>query len=163
MDSLPPHLLIVWHSRTGTCEALAQAAHLGAGANARIKRAQDITDSDLLVAGAFLFLCPENLASMSGQMKEMFDRTYYSVLGRIEGRAYATILAAGSDGTGAQRQIDRIATGWRLRRVAEPIIVMMNAQSPEAILAPKIVPAASIAQAAELGVAMAQALELGIY
>ena len=33
-----------------------------------------------------------------------------------QGRAYATVISAGSDGTGAQRQIDRIATGWRLRR-----------------------------------------------
>ena len=157
------HLLIIWHSRTGTCEALAQSAYSAAGGAALIRRAEDTTESDLLAAGAYLFICPENLASMSGEMKEMFDRTYYSVLGRIEGRAYATILAAGSDGTGAQRQIDRIATGWRLRRIAEPIIVMMNAQSPEAILAPKIVPSASIAQAGELGAAMAHGLELGIY
>ena len=163
MTDAPAHLLIVWHSRTGTCEALAQSAYNAAGGTTQIRRAGDTTESDLLAADAYLFICPENLASMSGQMKEMFDRTYYSVLGRIEGRAYATVLAAGSDGTGAQRQIDRIATGWRLRRVAEPLIVMMNAQSPEAILAPKVVPSACLAQAAELGAALSQALELGIY
>ncbi len=163
MACATPHLLIIWHSRTGSCEALAMAAYVAAGAHARIKRAEDVSERELLAAGGFLFICPENLASMSGQMKEMFDRTYYTVLGQIEGRAYATILAAGSDGTAAQRQIDRIATGWRLRRVAEPLIVMMNAQSPDAILAPKIVPSVSLAQAAALGAAMAKGLELGIY
>ena len=50
------------------------------------------------------------------RMKEMFDRCYYPLLGRIEGRPYATLIAAGSDGRGAQAQIDRIVTGWRLRR-----------------------------------------------
>lgn len=110
-----------------------------------------------------MFICPENLATMSGQMKEMFDRTYYPVLGRIEGRGYATMIAAGSDGEGATRQIDRIATGWRLRRIADPVIVRTGAQTPEAILAPKVVAADSLAQARDLGRAMAEGLTLGIY
>jgi len=47
------------------------------------------------------------------------------------------MIAAGSDGSGAQAQIDRIVTGWRLRRVAEPLIAVTGAQTREAILAPK--------------------------
>jgi multimeric flavodoxin WrbA len=100
---------------------------------------------------------------MSGLMKEMFDRAYYPVLGQIEGRPYATIIAAGSDGQGAQRQIDRIATGWRLRRVAEPLIVGLAAQTPEAIAAPKTVPAAALEQARDMGAAMAEGLRLGLF
>jgi multimeric flavodoxin WrbA len=117
----------------------------------------------LLGAGGYLFVCPENLASMTGMMKEMFDRCYYPVLGRIEGRAYATMIAAGSDGEGAQRQIDRIATGWRLQRVAEPLIVNLSAQTPEAILAPKTVPANELGRCREIGAAMAEGLALGIF
>ena len=105
-------LLIIWHSRTGTSEQLAAAACEGAGEGAQLLRACDTAPDDLLAAGGYLFCCPENLASMSGEMKEMFDRCYYPVLGRIEGRPYATVIAAGSDGEGAQRQLDRIATGW---------------------------------------------------
>ena len=75
---------------------------------------------DLLSAAGYLFCCPENLASMTGAMKEFFDRCYYPVLGRIEGRPYAVMVAAGSDGAGAVRQIERIATGWRLKAVAPP-------------------------------------------
>src|SRR3546814_13388234 len=78
-------------------------------------------------------------------MKEMFDRCYYPCLGRIEGHAYATIICAGSDGENAQRQLDRIATGWRLRRVADPMIVNVGAQTPEAILAPQTIPADRLA------------------
>lgn len=125
--------------------------------------AQDVQPDDLLNASGYLFVCPENLATMSGQMKEMFDRCYYPVLGRIEGRAYATIIAAGSDGEGAQRQIDRIATGWRLRRVADPVIVNTEAQTPEEIMAPKQVDPARLAEARQMGEALAEGLAAGIF
>ncbi|TMM49785.1 flavodoxin family protein [Qipengyuania marisflavi] len=160
---MEPTLLIAWHSRTGASEALARAAADGAGAAAVLRRAADVMPEDLLKARAYLFVSPENLASMSGLMKEMFDRCYYPVLGRIEGRGYATMIAAGSDGEGAQRQIDRIATGWRLRRVAEPMIVNTAAQTPEAILAAKHLSDATLEQARDLGAAMGEGLALGIF
>lgn len=156
-------LLIVWHSRTDASRALAEAAAAGAGDQARLLAAADVKPDDLLAAQGYLFVCPENLATMSGAMKEMFDRCYYPLLGRIEGRAYASMIAAGSDGHGAQAQLDRIATGWRLRRVAEPLIVNLHAQSAEEIMALKSVPAAILTQARELGEAMASGLEQGIF
>lgn len=156
-------LIIIWHSRTGASEALARAAAQGAGPSARLIPAADARAEDLLAAGAFLFVCPENLGSMSGAMKDMFDRCYYPLLGQVEGRPYASIIAAGSDGEGAQRQLDRIVTGWRLRRVAEPVIVNLAAQTPAAILATKTVPAPQLALAADLGMALTQGLEQGIF
>lgn len=125
--------------------------------------AEDTRPDAMLVASGYLFVCPENLASMSGSMKEMFDRSYYPLLGRIEGRPYATAIAAGSDGRGAQAQIDRIVTGWRLKRVAEPLIVNMGAQTPEEILAEKQVPQAALDRCRELGAALAEGLRLGIF
>ena len=156
-------LLIVWHSRTGASRALAEAAGAGAGDRARLLAAADVTPDDLLAAQGYLFVCPENLAAMSGAMKEMFDRCYYPVLGRVAGRAYASMIAAGSDGQGAQAQLDRIATGWRLRRMADPLIVNLHAQTAQEILAPKIVPEAILLRARELGEAMASGLEQGIF
>lgn len=158
-----PRLLIVWHSRTGASAALARAAADGAEEAGWLVAAAEATPDMLLAAQGYLFCCPENLASMSGMMKEMFDRAYYPVLGRIEGRPYATIIAAGSDGEGAQRQIDRIATGWRLRRVAEPMIVNLAAQTPEAIAAPKQVPGSALVQARDTGAALAEGLRLGLF
>lgn len=158
-----PTLLIVWHSRTGASEAMARAAAEGAGRHANLMRAAEVTPSDLLSAGGYLFVCPENLASMSGLMKEMFDRCYYPVLGRIEGRPYATVIAAGSDGEGAQRQIDRIATGWRLKRVTDPMIFNFNAQTPEQILAPKNVPESTLDICRDAGEAIAEGIATGIF
>ena len=157
-----PYLLIAWHSRTGGSEALARAAMEGA-ASAKLIAAAAVTPNDLQAAGGYLFVSPENLAALSGAMKEMFDRCYYPCLGRIEGRPYATIICAGSDGENAQRQLDRIATGWRLRRVADPVIVNTAAQTPEAILAPKTIPAARLAEARDLGAALAEGIAAGIF
>lgn len=158
-----PYLLIAWHSRTGASEALARAAAIGAGVTGKLMPAEAIAPEDMLQAAAYIFACPENLATMSGMMKELFDRCYYPLLGKIEGRAYATIIAAGSDGEGAQRQIDRIARGWRLRRVADPMIVNLDAQTPEAILAPKTPPQHALEAAEQLGAALAEGVNLGIY
>lgn len=158
-----PHLLIIWHSRTGASEAMARAACAGAGARARLLRADAAGAGDVLAASACLFVCPENLGTMSGLMKEFFDRTYYDLLGRIEGRAYASIVAAGSDGTGAQAQLDRIVTGWRLRRVADPMIVNFAAQTPQAIAAPKQVPDKVLKLCHDLGQALAEGAMLGVF
>ena len=156
-------LLIIWHSRTGGSRALAEAAAQGAGDAARMVAAADACPEDLLAASGYLFVGPENLAALSGAMKEMFDRCYYPCLGRIEGRAYATIICAGSDGENAQHQLDRIATGWRLKRVADRVIVNVAAQTPEAILAPKTIPADRLAEARDLGAALAEGVTAGIF
>ena len=156
-------LLVIWHSRTGGSRALAEAAAEGGGVAARLVPAERAEQADLLAAQGYLFVGPENLAALSGTMKEMFDRCYYPCLGRLEGRPYATIICAGSDGENAQRQLDRIATGWRLRRVADPLIVNTDAQTPEAILAPKTIPEDRLAEARDLGAALAEGLAAGIF
>lgn len=156
-------LLIAWHSRTGASEAMAQAALEGAGAAGNMLAASEARPEDFLAHRGYLFVCPENLATMSGMMKEMFDRCYYDLLGRIEARPYAVMIAAGSDGEGALRQIERIATGWRLRQVAEPVILNFNAQTKEAILAPKHLSQARRQQCADLAKGFAEGLALGIY
>jgi hypothetical protein len=96
-------------------------------------------------------------------MKDFFDRTYYPVLDRINGRPCALLISAGSDGTNAVRQVIRIATGWRLRPVAEPVIACTHAQTPEAILAPKQIAATDLARCAEVGATLATGLAAGVF
>lgn len=144
----PKQLLVVWHSRTGTARQMAEAAaegardalaELGATQHVRVVSlpAAEATAEHLLRSDAFVFAAPENLAGLSGQMKEFFDRNYYAVLEQLNGRPYGLLVAAGSDGAGAVAQAERIATGWRLRRALPPVVVNTSAQTPEAILAMK--------------------------
>ena len=160
-------VLVVFHSLTGGTRQMAEAAHRAAaaepGIDARLLRAQDAEPEDVLQADGYLFATPENLAAMAGKMKDFFDRTYYPVLDRIAGRPYAVLVCAGSDGHNAVRQIDRICTGWRLKRIAEAVIVCTYAQTPEAILAPKTIAAADLERCEQVGGALAAGLALGIY
>jgi len=160
-------LLIVFHTMTGGSRQMAEAALKGAsaetGARARLMRASEAGPEDLLAADGYVFVTPENLASMSGVMKDFFDRTYYAALERINGRPYATLVCAGSDGTNAVRQIERICIGWRLKPVAEPIIVCTHAQTPERILAPKTIGPEDLRRCEETGAAIAAGLALGVF
>ncbi|CAN7487494.1 NAD(P)H-dependent oxidoreductase [Phenylobacterium sp. LjRoot225] len=160
-------LLIVWHSRTGCARRMAQAAAEGAGLEAAVRTrlvpAETAQPDDLREASGYIFAAPENLASLSGAMKEFFDRNYYPVLDQLQGRPYAAMICAGSDGSGAARQVARIATGWRLRAVAEPLIICTHAQTPEAILAEKHLTPDQLAPCAELGQALAAGLALGVF
>jgi len=166
-------LLIIWHSRTGAARAMAEAAWAGAhddcdaeadhATAARLVRAADAMPADMLAAAGYLFVCPENLGTISGEMKEFFDRCYYPLLGRIEGRGYASAIAAGNAGQGAEAQIDRIVTGWRLRRIASPVIVRLGADTPAAIVAPKMVLRGELQRCRDLGRSFAAGLQLGIF
>jgi multimeric flavodoxin WrbA len=158
-------LLIVYHSRTGGTEQMAKAAAEAAQAEVQVRLvwAGDATAADVLAADGLIFACPENLAAMSGLMKEFFDRTYYDVLERVEGRPYAIMVCGGSDGEGAVRQITRIATGWRLKPIADSIIVCTHAQTPQEISAPKTIPPEDLARCGELGAAFAAGLALGVF
>jgi len=160
-------LLIVFHSLTdGTrqmAQAAAQAARAEPGVDVRLLPAPQAGADDVLSADGFIFAAPENLAAIAGLMKDFFDRTYYPVLGRIEGRPYAVLICAGSDGENAARQIARIATGWRLRPVADPLIVCTHAQTPAEILAPKIIARSDLENCAELGATLAAGLAMGIF
>ena len=167
MSTVPKTLLIVYHSLTGGTRQMAEAAQVGAAAEpavaVRLLHAAQAGPDDVLAAQGYLFATPENLAAMSGQLKDFFDRCYYPVLDRINGRPYASLICAGSDGQNAARQIARIATGWRLKEVAEPLIVCTHAQTPEAILAPKQIGADELERCRALGEALAAGLALGVF
>ncbi|MCW5612694.1 MAG: NAD(P)H-dependent oxidoreductase [Rubrivivax sp.] len=160
-------LLVVHHSMTGgtaqMVEAAARAARSEGGVEVLTRRAFDATAADVWGADGYLFATPENLAAISGALKDFFDRTYYAALDRINGRPYAVMVCAGTDGGMAVRQIERIATGWRLRAVAEPLIVRTAAQAPEDILAPKRIDEVSLRRCAELGQALAAGLASGVF
>jgi putative NADPH-quinone reductase len=164
---MPKHLLIVWDSMTGASRAVADAAAAGAAAVAEVQTRQmaasNTEAADMVSADAYMFAFPENLAAISGVMKAFFDRCYYPCLGQIEGRPYAIIVCAGSDGQNAVRQAERIATGWRLKKIADSHIICTHAQTPEVILAPKVIGDADLTTAREVGAALAEGLALGVF
>ncbi len=160
-------LLIVYYSYTGGAEQMAQAALSAAETETEVEsllvRAEDCEAEDLLAADGYIFACPENLAAIAGVMKAFFDRCYYPMLGEIEGRPYAAMICAGSDGENAKKQLERIATGWRLKKCADTVIICTHAQSKAAILAPKELSRAGRRRCAEIGGILAAGLAVGVF
>lgn len=160
-------LLVVFHTRTGGSRQMAEAVVRGAAAEAEVETrligAEAAGPEDLLTSEGYVFVGPENLAALSGEMKAFFDRCYYPVLDRIQGRPYAVMICAGSDGENAVRQVQRIATGWRLRPAADPLIVCTHAQTPAQIAAPKTIAAAELRRCEDLGLSLAAGLALGVF
>lgn len=164
-------LLIVWCSTTGGTRQMAEAAERGArnalepGDAVEVLRlpAAQAGPADLLAADAVVLAMPEHLGSMAGAMKDFLDRAYYPCLDRVNGRPWALLVCAGSDGAGTIRQAERIATGLRLRKAAEPVLVITHAQTPEAILAPKTIGTADLERCAATGATLAAGLAAGIW
>ena len=144
-------------------EAAAEGAATEPAIDIQVLTAADAGPDDLIAADGYLFATPENLAAMAGVMKDFFDRSYYAALDRLNGRPYACMICAGSDGENAARQIARIATGWRLRAVAPPLIVCTRAQTAEAIMAPKTIGSDDLGRCRELGAALAVGLAAGVF
>lgn len=160
-------LLIVYHSMTGGSLQMAKAAEDGAReeseVHTQILHASEVDPDQILNAQGYLFVTPETLGSMSGLMKDFFDRTYYQVIDQVQARPYAILICAGSDGTGAVRQIQRIATGWRLNEIAEPVIVCTHAQTPETILKQKTISESELQRCREVGQMLAAGMAMGMY
>ena len=148
-------LLIVFHTQTGNTAQLAEAVLRGAQrvteTDTQMMRAFDAGTEDLLACDGLLLGTPENFGYMSGALKDFFDRTYYPCEGKRVGLPYAVFVSAGNDGTGAVREIGRIANGYGWKGVAEPLI------------ARKAITAEHLIAAEELGEAMATGLALGIF
>jgi NAD(P)H-dependent FMN reductase len=147
-------LLIVYHTGGTKTAQMAQAVERGAssepGVRVVAKRCADAGPEDVLAADGLILGTPENFGYMSGMMKDFLERIFYPCEGRVAGRPWALFVGAGQDGTGAVSSVERIVTGLRLKRIAEPVVVVKDLK-PE-----------QVAALEELGGAMAAGLAEGI-
>ena len=132
-------------------QAVAQAAGAEPGVILDLRRAADSGVAQLAQADGYIFATPENLGSMSGLMKDFFDRTYYGVLEEKQGMPYALYVRAGLDGTGTMRAVDSITTGLRWKPICDPLLCKGDWNAD------------FIDQAHDLGQLMATGLEAGVF
>jgi len=155
-------LLIVYHTQFGSTEQMARAALDGARTVPEVDtvllRAADAGIADILAADALLVVASENFGGMAGMIKDFLERVYYPCEGKLEGRPYATLVCAGTDGTGAQRDIDRVATGLRLARVHPGLIHRSGVTAK-----PGTIPREVLERCAEVGATLAAGIAAGVY
>ncbi len=148
-------LLIVAHAPSENTRALRAAVERGArsetGIDVRVIAPLQSGPDDVLAAQAVILGTPENLAYMSGAMKDFFDRSYNPLLERTQGLPCAVYIRAGSDGTGTRRALSTILTGLRWKMVQEPLVCRGPWQP------------AFAEQCEELGAAMAAGFAAGIF
>jgi multimeric flavodoxin WrbA len=151
------HLLIVYHSQSGSTTRMADAVIRGAksaeiaGVEVRVKSPLNADSSDLLWADAFIIGTPENFGYMSGAVKYFLDRVYYDCEGKVEGKAYALFVRAGNDGSGAISSIRRILTGLAVKEIQEPLLIVGDFDESRLV------------ECEELGLTLAAGLEAGIF
>ena len=150
-----PTLLVVHHShgwRTSRmAEAIIGAALATDAVDVIARRAADATLEDLTTADAYLFGTPETFGSLSGMLKDFFERTFYPAQGLLQGRPYALFVCAGNDGSGAVAAIQRIARGYGWREVQPALVV------------PSAAVEARLLECEELGTTMALGLAMGVF
>jgi hypothetical protein len=148
-------LLIVYHSQSGTCARIAMAAWRGAQLESElsvtVRRAWDAGTSDLLAVNGLLLVMAENSGALCGAMKDFLDRTFYPAIARDLVLPYTVLISAGNDGRGAQREAQRILSGYPFPCAAAPIILRGPWNSDHQRIS------------AETGQAFAAGLSMGIF
>jgi len=151
------HLLLIYGGHPGgTTAAMVKAVIAGIRLGSdeieyRALPALQAGVDDLLWAHGLLIGTPEHFGYMSGAVKDFMDRTFYPVENQVDGLPYAVFISAGNDGTGAMNAIDRIALGYRWRRIADALIVRGQPSVDD------------LQRCTELGQTMAAGLALGIF
>lgn len=151
------HLLIVYHTQSGTTSRMADAVIAGArsdavsGVEVRVKSALDADADDLLWADGFILGTPENFGYMSGAMKYFLDRVYYDCENKVNGKPFALFVRAGNDGSGAISSMRRILTGLAVREVQQPVLIAGEFDESR------------LGECEELGLTLAAGLEAGVF
>ena len=151
------HLLIVYHSQSGTTRTMADAVIKGAknpdinGVEIQVRDALEASADDVLWADGLLLGTPENFGYMSGAIKYFLDRIYYPCEDKIDGMPYALFVCAGNDGTGAINSITRILKGLAIKQIQEPVLIVGDVDDSQ------------LNECEELGMIMAAGLASGIF
>ena len=167
-------ILVVHHSASGGTRALVSAFSDGAGATDEVsvltRSAATATAVELRCTDALIIATPENFGYMAGSIKDFFDRTFYGCMADtttkgggseslLAGRPYTVLVCAGNDGSGAMQSVDRIVTGWRMRKVHPGIIA--RRVGGEAGSSRGALQEADLAACRELGELFAEGLAIG--
>jgi len=149
-------LLIVAHAPSDNTRVLVDAVVAGAqhpdikGVEVCYRPPLEAAVEDVMVADGIILGTTENLAYMSGLLKDFFDRIYYPCLEAKQGMPVMVFIRAGHDGTGTKKALETILTGLKWKWVQEPLICRGDWQE------------SFVQDCEELGMYMAASLEAGI-
>ncbi|SHO50040.1 flavodoxin family protein [Desulfopila aestuarii] len=155
MDENKKKLLIIYHSQGGTMKRMADRFATGARRETSIavvyKHAADAQIEDLLSCNGIAIGTPEYFGTMAGLIKDFFDRTYEAAKDVTTGLPFVIFVCAGNDGRGAITQIERLAAGYKWKKVQEHRRIVGSPTEQE------------LADLEELGQTLAAGIDFGIF
>ena len=116
-----------------------------------LKKAGDADIEDLLNCNAIAIGSPEYFGTMAGMIKDFFDRTFEVAQEKTIGLPFVIFVCAGNDGRGAISQIERIAAGYKWKKILEHLRVVGAPTEKD------------LADLEELGQTLAAGLDFGIF
>ena len=155
MQGEKKQLLVIYHSQSGTMKMMADRFVTGAAREETIdvvyRHAADARLDDLLHCDGIAIGSPEYFGTMAGLIKDFFDRTYEAAREKTIGLPYVLFVSAGNDGRGAITQIERLAAGYRWKKVQEHKRIVGQPTERD------------LADLEELGQTMAAGIDVGIF
>lgn len=145
------------HSRTGATARLRDAVLAGVSDADAAATDLDVVDAgldDVLAADGLVLCTPARFGALAGLTKDFFERIYpwFDEVPDVRpGLPYALVVRGASDASGAVRDVERIATGLRWRRVLPPVVAEGDLTDDH------------LAAARELGATLAAGLSAGVW
>lgn len=104
MRNIMPKVLIIYYSRTGTTETMAEdiaSAMKKEGVDVDLRKVEDVNAGDLLNYDGIIMGSPTYYGTMAAEMKKLIDETveYHGKLDGKMGAAFATAAVSGFETT----------------------------------------------------------------
>ncbi len=117
-------VLIIYHTQSGNTEKMAKAVYEGAvsaGAQVTMKKAFDTNADDFVNCDAVIIGSPNYFSYMAGAIKDVFDRTLFTLRGKVTGKPYATFGSYGGGGDAALLTLNKMCEGLELKKAADSV------------------------------------------
>jgi NAD(P)H dehydrogenase (quinone) len=126
-----PKILVVYFSRTGNTEKMANAVAEGAkgeGVEVVVKKAEFVKIDDLVAADAIAFGSATSWGYMGGKLKDVFENMLIQTRDKFKGKPFAVFISAGAieSGKKAAESIEYIAKYFNMKIVAEGVVSQGN-------------------------------------
>jgi flavorubredoxin len=117
-------VLIIYHSQSGNTEAMAKAVAEGAksaGATVSLKKAPTAVAEDLLNTDVVILGTPNFFSYEAGMVKDFFDRTFFALKGKVDGKPYAVFGSYGGGGEKALESLCKLCDSIGLKKSADSL------------------------------------------
>ena len=117
-------VLIIYHSQSGNTEKMAKAIQEGAvsaGATVSLKKAANAKADDLLNCDAVIMGTANYFNYMAGAIKDFFDRTFFTLRGKVDGKPYATFGSYGGGKDAAIGSLNEMCERLGLKKATESV------------------------------------------